>query len=409
MANEYWIRRDNRIMGPYSAEQLREMVSTSYILSNDYISKNQVRWVKADQVKGLLFHGGEIRKKQQSGQTYPKSYWIRYANQVSGPYTARELKRLADRAQITAECEISKDQEHWKKADSVKGLILRQSTGGIQEEKESKFSLNGDVPSQLAQTKNSQNKAQRAPTTSIGFKPVSFRAETRPFVGRGEKYTVQLSEKDMTITADTAEHENMPIVVARHRAKEILKVKGGSFRVLDDEKCTFYPVSKKLLVLKAISDWSEGKSPKLHKPTLKEILRETHPALRPALVAVWVQYHIFWVGFILMCFGVGLMGFTGNFWLWITLLLIGTAAVLLFGLAIQELRNNRVWICGVFAFLNLAGILLGTAPSIEDTTRILGLALKCFRLVFLGVNVIIHLYCGIRYVAQSNLNRGTNQ
>lgn len=129
MSTVYWVKNAGKVTGPYSASQLRIMACKSRISASDWISEDSKRWIKANRVKNLGCHISTIGERQQSITADARKYWLKQAGQVLGPYTSRELKKLAKSAHIFPNDEISKDREHWKTASSVKELQINMYPG----------------------------------------------------------------------------------------------------------------------------------------------------------------------------------------------------------------------------------------------------------------------------------------
>jgi hypothetical protein len=55
---KYWAKIRNKIEGPYSASQLKQMAADGRLRPIHQLSKDRYRWVLAMQVKGLTFEGG---------------------------------------------------------------------------------------------------------------------------------------------------------------------------------------------------------------------------------------------------------------------------------------------------------------------------------------------------------------
>lgn len=54
MANQYWVRHQDKMTGPFSGQQLKQMATAGMILTADMISSDQINWQMAGQVKGLF-------------------------------------------------------------------------------------------------------------------------------------------------------------------------------------------------------------------------------------------------------------------------------------------------------------------------------------------------------------------
>jgi hypothetical protein len=54
MAQEYWVRHQDKLTGPFSGQQLKQMAAAAMVLATDMISTDQINWRVAEQVKGLF-------------------------------------------------------------------------------------------------------------------------------------------------------------------------------------------------------------------------------------------------------------------------------------------------------------------------------------------------------------------
>ncbi len=54
MSAQYWIRRKERITGPFSADQIRQMASAGMLAEDDMMSDDQVHFKPAGRISGLL-------------------------------------------------------------------------------------------------------------------------------------------------------------------------------------------------------------------------------------------------------------------------------------------------------------------------------------------------------------------
>jgi tetratricopeptide (TPR) repeat protein len=61
MAQEYWVRHQDKLTGPFSGQQLKQMAAAGMILATDMISADEINWRVAGDVKGL-FKAGQIEK-----------------------------------------------------------------------------------------------------------------------------------------------------------------------------------------------------------------------------------------------------------------------------------------------------------------------------------------------------------
>ena len=63
MAQEYWVKREGKMYGPYSGGRLKKLASEGKISPSDQISADKKSWQLAELIRGLSFHAGE--KPQQ--------------------------------------------------------------------------------------------------------------------------------------------------------------------------------------------------------------------------------------------------------------------------------------------------------------------------------------------------------
>ena len=129
MSASYWLKREDHITGPYSADQLRSMAAISKISPNDEVSKDKRQWHKAVRVKGLVFGVVQIAEDSERSGTTKRQYWIRRGSKIAGPCSTSKLKRLAEKGLLPREAEISSDRQKWRRVDQIKGLQLHTVQG----------------------------------------------------------------------------------------------------------------------------------------------------------------------------------------------------------------------------------------------------------------------------------------
>jgi hypothetical protein len=59
MAQDYWVRHQDKMTGPFSGQQLKQMATAGMIVASDMISANQINWRVTGEVEGL-FKAGQI-------------------------------------------------------------------------------------------------------------------------------------------------------------------------------------------------------------------------------------------------------------------------------------------------------------------------------------------------------------
>ena len=92
MANQYWVRRQDKMTGPFSGQQLKQMAAASRILTSDMISADHINWQVAGQVKGL-FQTEQLSGKGdtssdgspsvEASPVFSKSDWIEQVDRVA--------------------------------------------------------------------------------------------------------------------------------------------------------------------------------------------------------------------------------------------------------------------------------------------------------------------------------------
>ena len=51
---QYWLKREDKMTGPFSGQQLKQMAAADMIVTSDMISADQINWQVAGHVKGLF-------------------------------------------------------------------------------------------------------------------------------------------------------------------------------------------------------------------------------------------------------------------------------------------------------------------------------------------------------------------
>jgi hypothetical protein len=88
---QYWLKRENKTTGPFSGQQLKQMVAADMIVASDMISADQLNWQVAGQVKGLF--PAEL-PAVEDGPVFSQDNWVDQADlgnvhDLRGPLTGQ--------------------------------------------------------------------------------------------------------------------------------------------------------------------------------------------------------------------------------------------------------------------------------------------------------------------------------
>ena len=174
MAKQYWVWRQDKMSGPFSNQQLKQMTAAGMISTADMISADQINWQDAGLIKGLfqteqpgqnldpassteIDSGcGVIRfrcrwcdKPIRSGAEWagkrfkcpqcgergkiprihrPRSsknmaqYWLKREDQEAGPFSGQQFEQMVAADMVAATDMISADQTNWRSVEQLKRL-----------------------------------------------------------------------------------------------------------------------------------------------------------------------------------------------------------------------------------------------------------------------------------------------
>jgi hypothetical protein len=141
MATEWFCRIMGDEWGPMSAMELLAVARRGRLSRDDLVRRGDSdTWVRAELVRGL-FNGppvattvtsdrlvAEVKApspaKRSVRQLVPNHYWVKGDGMVSGPFTSRALRGMAERGTLKPSHWISKDRVRWGRAASVRGLTF---------------------------------------------------------------------------------------------------------------------------------------------------------------------------------------------------------------------------------------------------------------------------------------------
>jgi hypothetical protein len=127
--------------GPMSTLELIAVARYGRLTRDDVVRRSgSGTWVRAELVKGLFNappvadtvtseHFVATVKRPVPAQrclrkASPTTYWIKIDKKISGPFTASELRQLAERGALKPYHYIGKDRQRWTRAIDVKGLAF---------------------------------------------------------------------------------------------------------------------------------------------------------------------------------------------------------------------------------------------------------------------------------------------
>ena len=139
MATEWYCRIMGEEWGPMSALELMAVARWGRLSRDDLVRrKTDGTWVRAELVKGLFNAppaaptatsdrlAADGRKPLPAKRSVRKvartQYWVKVGDGVGGPYSSREIRRMAEAGAIKPADLISRDRHHWLPAAKVKNI-----------------------------------------------------------------------------------------------------------------------------------------------------------------------------------------------------------------------------------------------------------------------------------------------
>jgi len=157
MAKKFWLRIDQRVQGPFTSKQLRQLAADGKLEPIHHVSADQERWVLAREIKGLSFPNtaSDTEKDRaddkvvdaDSAAAEPDWYYKVMGEEV-GPVSTRALRKLARGGEITRDTMVKNGQNgDWISAAREEHLF----TGERLPEDVTRTPATGDSASRIAE------------------------------------------------------------------------------------------------------------------------------------------------------------------------------------------------------------------------------------------------------------------
>jgi len=141
MATEWFCKIMGEEWGPMSSGELQAIARWGRLTRDDIVrSGADGAWVRAELVPGLFpapANAVTVTPDSQSGgrrsgcpakrtmrNAVQKQYWFRIDKKIAGPFSAQQLRQLAEYGLLKRFYMISNDRRHWTRASLVKGLVF---------------------------------------------------------------------------------------------------------------------------------------------------------------------------------------------------------------------------------------------------------------------------------------------
>jgi hypothetical protein len=145
MATEWFCKVKGEQFGPMPFEELVAMAHWGCFARDAFVQEgSDGAWLEPAIVPGLLARGPKpfsVASKpaaegrtanRQSGSPARRSvhndmetqYWFRTGKKIAGPFSARQLRQLAEHGLLSPNTLISRDQRSWTSAACLKGLAF---------------------------------------------------------------------------------------------------------------------------------------------------------------------------------------------------------------------------------------------------------------------------------------------
>jgi hypothetical protein len=141
MSAQWFCRIMGEEWGPMSALELRTVARRGRLTRDDVVRNGfNGDWVRAEIVHGLfdnvpptIISRGEpltvsgrpiARPATRSFQLARERYWLRHEGETAGPFSDRQIRRLAAMGRLKAEYFLSKDRNRWQRIADVEFFAL---------------------------------------------------------------------------------------------------------------------------------------------------------------------------------------------------------------------------------------------------------------------------------------------
>jgi hypothetical protein len=140
MAEQWFCRIMGEQWGPMSALELYAVARRGRLTRDDVVRNGfNGDWVRAETVNGL-FDGTPIstktrianpmldRRRPRPGSRSISAarvrYWLRHGAEMAGPFSSRQILRLAAMGRLRPEYLLSKDRNQWLRVADIKSLAI---------------------------------------------------------------------------------------------------------------------------------------------------------------------------------------------------------------------------------------------------------------------------------------------
>jgi GYF domain 2 len=139
MATEWYCKIMGEEWGPMSAMELIAVARFGRLSRDDTVRRGAMgTWVRAELVQGLFNGSSSVPTaassrlavaarlaapaKRSVRKSVSTQYWVKVGKRIAGPFSAVELRKMAEQGALNPSHWISKDRWHWARAAEAKGL-----------------------------------------------------------------------------------------------------------------------------------------------------------------------------------------------------------------------------------------------------------------------------------------------
>lgn len=105
--NLWYVRRNNKIVGPFPRAQLMEYLSQGKLVQRDEVSRDQQKWLRIEQCPDFQPDEKEVKS------VLHRLWYVRKDNQVTGPFPQAQIAESLNRGELGRGDEISHDGAAW--------------------------------------------------------------------------------------------------------------------------------------------------------------------------------------------------------------------------------------------------------------------------------------------------------
>lgn len=105
--NFWYVRRNNKVVGPFPRAQIQEYLSQGKLVTRDEVSHDRERWTTIGQCAELTEEKHEVKS------VLHRLWYVRKDGEVSGPYPQPQIEEDLAQGRLARGDEISHDSESW--------------------------------------------------------------------------------------------------------------------------------------------------------------------------------------------------------------------------------------------------------------------------------------------------------